>query len=79
MNQLSLLPESPTKPWPEEIVERLNGQMTAIAHCPFFAGVVLRNCTLCAKYRTDVQIRPHRPHSSLGYLSPEHFVQHFQS
>jgi hypothetical protein len=32
MNQLSLLPETPIKPWPEEIVESLNGQMTAIAH-----------------------------------------------
>jgi hypothetical protein len=32
MNQLSLLPGTPTKPWPEEIVERLNGQMTAIEH-----------------------------------------------
>jgi hypothetical protein len=32
MNQLSLLPETPIKPWPEEIVESLNGQMTAIEH-----------------------------------------------
>jgi hypothetical protein len=32
MNQLSLLPETPIKPWPEEIVESLNGQMTAIDH-----------------------------------------------
>jgi hypothetical protein len=32
MDQLSLLPETPTKPWPEEMVERLNGQMTAIEH-----------------------------------------------
>jgi hypothetical protein len=32
MNQLSLLPETPIKPWPEEIVERLNGQMSTIEH-----------------------------------------------
>jgi hypothetical protein len=32
MNQLSRLPEAPINPWPEEIVESLNGQMTAIEH-----------------------------------------------
>jgi hypothetical protein len=30
MSQLSLLTELPVKPWPEEIVEGLQGQMTAV-------------------------------------------------